>query len=40
VFIDDYAPGVEAARAAGLHAVHYADHATARAEIERLLDTA
>ena len=37
VFIDDYAPNVEAAREAGLHAVHYADHATAMAEIERLL---
>jgi putative hydrolase of the HAD superfamily len=37
VFIDDYAPNVEAAREAGLHAVHYTDHATAMAEIERLL---
>jgi len=37
VFIDDYAPNVEAAREAGLNAVHYTDHATAMAEIERLL---
>jgi epoxide hydrolase-like predicted phosphatase len=37
VFIDDYAPNIEAAREAGLHAVHYTDHATAMAEIERLL---
>jgi putative hydrolase of the HAD superfamily len=37
VFLDDYAPNVEAAREAGLHAVYYADHATAMAEIERLL---
>jgi epoxide hydrolase-like predicted phosphatase len=37
VFIDDYGPNVEAAREAGLHAVHYSDHATAMAEIKRLL---
>ena len=37
VFVDDYAPNVEAARAAGLHALLYTDHATVIGEIERLL---
>lgn len=37
VFVDDYAPNVEAAREAGLHAVHYTDHAPAMEEIRRLL---
>jgi epoxide hydrolase-like predicted phosphatase len=37
VFVDDYAPNVEAAREAGLHAIRYTDQATAIGEIERLL---
>jgi len=37
VFVDDYAPNIEAAREAGLHAVLYADHATVIGEIDRLL---
>jgi epoxide hydrolase-like predicted phosphatase len=37
IFVDDYAPNVEAARAAGLHALLYTDHATVIGEIERLL---
>jgi epoxide hydrolase-like predicted phosphatase len=37
IFVDDLAANVEAARQAGLHAVHYRDNAQAIAEIERLL---
>ena len=37
IFVDDYAPNVEAARAAGLHALLYTDHATVIGQIERLL---
>ncbi len=40
VFVDDYAPNVVAAREAGLHSVHYTDHATAIGEIEQLLGKA
>jgi epoxide hydrolase-like predicted phosphatase len=39
VFIDDFAANVEAARALGLHVVHFQDPEQARAEIERLLNT-
>jgi HAD superfamily hydrolase (TIGR01509 family) len=37
VFVDDYAPNIEAAREVGLHALLYTDHATVIGEIERLL---
>jgi HAD superfamily hydrolase (TIGR01509 family) len=37
VFVDDFLRNVEAARAAGLHAVHFKGPEQARAELEQLL---
>lgn len=37
VFVDDFLRNVEAARAAGLHAIHFQESAQARSELEALL---
>jgi epoxide hydrolase-like predicted phosphatase len=40
IFLDDVEPNVAAARAAGIHGIHYRDNAQAIAEIEELLTSA
>lgn len=37
IFVDDWPPNVEGARALGIHAIQFTDSAQVRAEIERLL---
>lgn len=39
VFIDDYLPNIEGARAIGMHAIHFQGPEQAKAELEQLLDS-